>query len=336
MTGTSQHIRWGIIGTGGIAHQFTRDLIGTGHTVTAVASRAPERAAAFATEFGIADAFGSYEQLVESPTVDAVYVATPHSRHAADAMLALNAGKAVLVEKSFTQNRRQAEQIATAASNANVFVMEAMWTRFLPHMTALRQIVRSGRIGDVQTVIADHNQTLPTDPSHRLQNPHLAGGTLLDLGVYPLSFAIDLLGLPDTVMASGTLTKTGVDRQTAVVMSHPGGARSLTQSALDQPGPNVATVIGSDGYIVVDAVWYTPTSFTVYDTNHRVVERFEQPVPLRGMQFQADEVEHCLASGALSSDIMPLAQSVDIMGVMDAVRAQVGVVLPGDETDTIL
>lgn len=323
-------IRWGIIGTGGIATEFVRDILGTGHQVTAVASRTHAKARVFADAWGIPAAYGSYEQLVAAPDVDVVYVATPHSRHHDDALLAVAAGKSVLVEKSFTQNAAQARAVAEAAASTGVFVMEAMWTRFLPHMVALRGLIADGAIGEVRTVIADHNQVLSTDPLNRILNPELAGGALLDLGIYPLSFAIDLLGLPTHIQASGTLTHTGVDRQTAVVLSHPGGAQSLTQSALDQPGPNTATVIGSDGYIVIDRVWYTPTSFTVFNREHEAIHRFEQAVPLRGMQFQADEVERCVTAGVASSEIMPLEQSVAIMEVQDEIRRQLGVTLPGD------
>ncbi len=328
---TAMHeVRWGIIGTGGIATAFVTDLLGTGHTVTAVASRSAEKASAFAATHGIPTSFGSYEELAASADVDAVYVATPHSRHRDDAMLAIQAGKAVLVEKAFTQNGRQARELADAAEAKGVFAMEAMWTRFLPHMRALRQRILDGAIGEVRTVIADHNQLLSTDPKHRIRNPELAGGALLDLGIYPLSFAVDVLGLPTAIRAVGTMTDTGVDRQTSVVMSHPGAALSLTQSALDQPGPNTALVIGSTGYIEIDAVWYTPTSFTVFDTERHVVERFEQATEYRGMQFQADEVERCIAAGITSSDIMPLRESVAIMEALDEVRAQLGFVLPGD------
>lgn len=169
-------LRWGILATGGIARSFTQDLLDAGHTVAAVGSRAPGAAQAFATEFGIPRAHGSYEQLAADPEVDVIYVATPHPMHLDAALLAIAAGKHVLVEKPFTLTAAQATRIAAAAATAGVVAMEAMWTRFLPHMVQLRALIAAGAIGDVRTVIADHTQALPTDPSHRLQNPELGGG----------------------------------------------------------------------------------------------------------------------------------------------------------------
>lgn len=331
MTRSESPIRWGIVGTGGIAHQFARDLLTTGHTVTAVASRRAETAAAFAAEFGLAHHHAGYEGLVADEKVDVVYVATPHSRHAADALLALSAGKHVLVEKAFTQNARQARDVADTAAQSGLFAMEAMWTRFLPHMRELRARLADGAIGEVQTVIADHNQVLSTDPTSRLRDPRLAGGALLDLGIYPLSFAVDLLGIPTSVQASGTMTSTRVDRQTAVLTAHANGAQAFSQCALDQPGTNTATVIGSEGYIVIDRTWYAPTSFTQFNADAEPVYRYDDRPPARGMQFQADEVERCIALGATSSRLMPVEESVALMGLLDEVRAQLGFALPGDE-----
>lgn len=330
MPNTHPALRWGILGTGGIAHTFAKDLLATGHEVSAIASRTRERATAAAAELGIPASFASYRDLVASDDVDVVYIATPHSRHAEDALLALDHGKPVLVEKAFTQNAAQAERIVSAARDAGLFAMEAMWTRFLPHMTELRRLVRSGGLGEVRTVQADHNQVLSTDPRSRLRNPDLAGGALLDLGIYPISFAADLLGLPTEVHATGDLTDLGVDRQVSVVCRHPHGATSLSQCALDQPGPNTATVIGSEGYVVIDAVWYQQTRFARYDASHRLVETFERRVPSRGMQLEATEAERCIRDGLLESPLVPLDESIAIMRVLDAIRAQIGVRYPGE------
>lgn len=325
---TTTGLRWGILATGGIARSFARDLLGAGHTVTAVGSRAPGAAAAFATEFGIPNAHGSYENLVADPEVDVVYVATPHPMHADGALLAIAAGKHVLVEKPFTLNAAEATRIADAAVAAGVVAMEAMWTRFLPHMVQLRTLLADGAIGDVRAVNADHTRSLPTDPSHRLQNPDLGGGALLDLGIYPVSFAIDVLGMPTAVQAHATMTATGVDQQTAMIFAHEGGTQSVLHCALDTEGPNRAVVIGTHGAIELDRVWYTPTAMTRYDREWTVVERIERAVPGRGMQFQAAELERRVAGAEASS--LPLDESVAIMQVLDRIRAIIGLRYPGE------
>ena len=193
----TDHLRWGILGTGWIARQMTSDLAINGSTVTAVGSRTQEKADAYAAEFGIPPAHGSYEALVADPEVDVIYVATPHPSHVADATLALNAGKHVLLEKPYTINAAEARVVADLASERGLVVLEAMWTRWMPHMIRLREIIAAGTLGDVRTVIVDHNQKLSQDPAHRLQDPALGGGALLDLGIYPVSFAWDVFGAPD-------------------------------------------------------------------------------------------------------------------------------------------
>ncbi len=321
-------LRWGILATGGIARSFTQDLLDAGHTVAAVGSRAPGAAQAFATEFGIPRAHGSYEQLAADPDVDVIYVATPHPMHLDAALLAIAAGKHVLVEKPFTLTAAQATRIAAAAATAGVVAMEAMWTRFLPHMVQLRALIAAGAIGDVRTVIADHTQALPTDPSHRLQNPELGGGALLDLGIYPVSFAVDVLGLPTAMQAHASMTPTGVDRQTAMILEHEGGRQSVLHCALDTAGSNRAIVIGTQGAIELDRVWYTPTALTRYDRDWQVVERFEPEVSGRGMQFQAAELERRVSGERPSS--LPIDESVAIMGVLDRVRSLIGLRYPGE------
>lgn len=321
-------LRWGILATGNIAHSFAADLTAAGITITAVGSRSTVTAQQFATRFGIPSAHGSYEALVADPTVDVVYVATPHPMHHAAALLAIEAGKHVLVEKSFTVNRAQAVEIAEHAAAAGVVAMEAMWTRFLPHMVRLRELVAAGELGDVRTVIADHTQLLPTDPKHRLQNPELGGGALLDLGIYPVSFAVDILGLPTTVQAHASMTATGVDRQTAMIFSDDDGRQALLSCALDTAGPNRAAVIGTRGAVELDRVWYTPTRMTRYDSDWSVAEVIDLPVSTRGMHFQALELEARVAGHPAST--LPIDESVAIMGVLDQVRSIIGLRYPGE------
>ncbi len=308
---------------------MTGDLLLAGHTVTAVGSRRPEASQAFAAEFGIANAHGSYEALVADPEVDVVYVATPHSHHAANAILAIEAGKHVLVEKAFTLTQAEAQRVADAAEQAGVVVMEAMWTRFLPHMVRLREILASGILGEVRTVLADHTQALPTNPEHRLQNPELGGGALLDLGIYPVAFAVDVLGMPQGVHAHAALTPTGVDRQTAMILDYADGRQAVLHTALDTAGPNRAAVIGTEGSIEIDRTFYVPTSFTVRDRDWNEIERFESDVEGRGMQFQAAEMERRIAGEAASS--LPLDETVAIMSLLDEVRRQIGVRYAADD-----
>jgi predicted dehydrogenase len=327
----TEHLRWGILATGGIAGTFVRDLQVIGAPVTAVGSRDVGRARAFAGEHGIPHAHGSYEELVADPDVDVIYVATPHPAHAAGALLALDAGKHVLVEKPFTVTAAEAQAVEDRAREKGLIALEAMWTRWLPHMIRVRELVRSGAIGEPRTLIADHGQKVPTDPHHRMQDPALGGGALLDLGIYPISFAWDLFGAPDRVLALAEPTATDVDRQTSVVLGFPGGRHALLHQELYARGPNRAVVIGTEGRIEIDPVWYSPTSFAVYDSANRVIERYESHIGAgRGMQFQALELERLVAEGHGPDDALPPAESVAIMGTLDEIRRQIGLRYPGE------
>jgi predicted dehydrogenase len=323
-------LRWGILGTGGIARQFTQDLLLTGHTVAAVGSRTRESAERFATSFGIAAAHPSYQDLVTDATVDLVYVATPHPWHYPHAALALDAGRHVLVEKPFTLNAEQARQLVLQAADRGLLVLEAMWTRWLPHMVRLREILAAGTIGDLRSMTADHTQLLPSDPGHRLNALELGGGALLDLGVYPVSFASQLFGSPQRVQAVGTLRDTGADAQVATMFHYPGGQIATTYSASTSPGPNVAVVVGTRGRIELDRVWYMATGLRVYDAAGNLTEDFHPAIQGRGMQYQADEAERLVDAGRIASDILPPEETVAIMATLDEIRAQIGVRYPGE------
>lgn len=330
MAESTAPIRWGILGTGWIAHMQTRDLLANGFTVTAVGSRSQESADRFAAEFGIATAHPTYEQLVEDPNVDIVYVSTPHIFHAENALLALRAGKHVLVEKAFTINAREARDVVDVAAASGLVALEAMWTRWLPHMVRIREIIAAGTLGEIRTVLADHNQNLPKDPKHRINNPDLAGGALLDLGIYPVSFAFDILGQPTSIFATAAKTTTGVDRQTAIVFSYADGQQAVLHAALDTLGPNTAVIIGTEGRIEIESVWYTPVGFTVFDSENEVIERYESDVTNRGMQYQAWEAERLIASGSTAGTILPPAQTVQIVEALDEIRRQIDLVYPGE------
>jgi predicted dehydrogenase len=320
---------WGILATGWIAELFAQDLIDAGLKIAAVGSRAEGKAKAFAERFNIAKAHGSYEALAANPEVDIVYVATPHPHHAQAALLALEAGKHVLVEKPFTLNAREARVIVDLAREKNLVVLEAMWTRFLPHMRRIHEIIDAGTLGELRSLSAEHRQFLPTDPAHRLNALELGGGALLDLGIYPISFAFDILGAPKSVDAIARFQATGADALVATVMEHPGGAISTTVSTLDSAGPNVAVVYGTKARIEIATVWYVPTSFKVIDHNGRILEQFDEKVTGRGMQYQAFEME-ALAQSGRWSERMPPEQSVEIMQTLDTIRQKIGLVYPGE------
>lgn len=326
----TESLRWGILGTGYIAEMFVSDILANGFTVAAVGSRSQESADGFAERFGIATAHASYEQLAADPGVDIIYVATPHPMHAENTALAIDGGKHVLVEKPFTLNAAEAERLVDLAAEKNIVVLEAMWTRWLPHMVRLREIIAAGTIGDVRTVIADHNQKLPSDPKHRINNPDLGGGALLDLGIYPVSFAWDILGEPTTVNAISSPTATGVDRQTAILLGYADGQQAVLHTALDTAGPNAASVIGTDGWVALKGTFYAPTSFTVYSSAGDVVEEFDGAVSERGMQFQAWEAERLVAAGITAGEVLPPSQSVAIMRTLDEIRRQIGLAYPGE------
>jgi predicted dehydrogenase len=324
-------LRWGILATGGIAHAFTGDLVKNGFTVQAVGSRSQASADAFAAEFGIPTAHPSYDALVADPEVDIIYVSTPHPFHAANAALALEAGKHVLVEKPITLNAGEARALAALAESKNLLLLEAMWTRFLPHMARIRELIALGTLGEVRSLIADHTQDLPDDPSHRINSLALGGGALLDLGIYPVSFASALFGRPETILATATFKDTGADAQVATIFRYAGGQIASLISASDTKGPNTASILGTAGRIDIDEVWYSPTSFRVYNSANEVIEAYDTPEFVgRGMHYQAAEAERLVAAGLITSELLTTAESVQIMETIDAIRAQIGLVYDGD------
>lgn len=327
---SSPGLRWGILGPGGIAHAFTRDLRTAGRDVVAVGSRSAESAQAFAAEYDIPHAHGSYDELVADPDVDIIYIATPHPFHAEQAILALEAGKHVLVEKPFTLNAAEAARVRDVAAERGLLAMEAMWTRYLPHMVRIRELVAEGALGDVRAVFADHTQKLPTDPTHRLNDLALGGGALLDLGIYPVSFAWDILGAPTAISAHARLGDTGADIEVATIFTHASGALSTTLSAARSAGPNTASIVGTEARIDIDSVWYNATSFRLVAPDGAVLESFESAVEGRGMQYQALAAERFVAAGVTDSDILPIDETVAIMATLDEIRRIVGVVYPGD------
>lgn len=315
-------LRWGILGTGGIATAFVSDLrLTDSGVVDAVGSRSQGSADRFADEFGIERRHSSYESFVADPDVDVVYVATPHPMHRDNALLALSAEKPVLVEKPFAMNATEATEIVTAARERGLFAMEAMWTRFLPHVAVIRDWLAQGALGELVSVIADHGQWFAEDPSFRLFAPELGGGALLDLGVYPVSFASMILGTPDRIVSISEPAFTGVDAQTSMLFGYEGGAQAVLTCTLRAKSPTRASIVGTDAMIEIDGDFYAPTAVTLVPRQGeptRVVSTHQG----RGLRHQVDEVARCLAAGALESPLMPLDETISIMQTMDTVLAQ--------------
>jgi predicted dehydrogenase len=315
-------VRWGVIGTGGISQTFASDLeLTDSGSVVAVGSRRQESADGFGERFGVPNRYASYEALVADPAVDVVYVGTPHPMHHPDALLALRAGKHVLLEKPFTMNAAEAEELVAVARAEGLFLMEAMWTRFLPHILEIRRLLADGALGEIVTVSADHGQWFAEDPAFRLFAPELGGGALLDLGIYPVSFASMVLGAPARVMAMSDPAFTGVDAQTSILLGYEGGAHAVLNCELRAKSPTRAAIVGTDARIEIEGDFYAPVSYTLISRDGEE-QRFESPPESRkGLRCEADEVARCLAEGLLESPGMPLDETVAIMRTMDAVRA---------------
>jgi predicted dehydrogenase len=335
----SDCVRWGILGTGGIARAFARDLPRLGDAVVAaVGSRSQEGADAFAAfldeETGTRDVrrHASYEDLVADQEVDVVYVATPHPGHHAAAALALSAGKPVLVEKPFTINAAEAEDLVSRARVANVPLLEAMWTRFLPHMAFVRDVLAAGTLGDVVTLVVDHGQWFPPDPHHRLLDPALGGGALLDLGVYPVSFASSVLGEPERITARSKPAFTGVDGTTSMIFEYASGAHALLTTTLSGRTVNAAAVNGTEARIEIDATWWAPSVVRVVSRDGTVLERYDSPPEGHGLRFEAAEMGRLIREGRLESPILPLDETLAVMRTMDEVRRQIGLRYAADET----
>jgi predicted dehydrogenase len=328
-------LRWGILATGGIAGAFASDLRTAGLDLVAVGSRSQESADAFAARFDIAHAHPSYEALVADPDVDIIYISTPHPMHHDNARLALEAGKHVLVEKPFMLTHAEAADVQRLATEKGLLAMEAMWTRYLPHMIRAREIIAAGTLGEIRSVTADHTQLLPSDPTHRLNALELGGGALLDLAIYPLSFIWDVLGAPTSIQAVARLIETGADAEVATVMTHAGGAISTSLSSSRTAGPNTAAVLGTKARIEIERFFWSPSVLRVIDPEGTVLEEFDgrlhDDAGGRGMQYEALAAERLVRDGILGGDILPLDDSVAIMGMLDEIRRQIGVRYPSEE-----
>jgi predicted dehydrogenase len=321
----TSEIRWGIVGPGRIAENVLPDFAHVeGARVAAVASRSAERAADFAARHGIPRAHGSYAEILADPEVDVLYLATPHAQHAAVALGAIAAGKALLVEKAFTATPEGTAEVVTAARAAGVFVMEAMWTRFQPAVVAMRELVADGAIGEIRSVQADLGVARDYDPADRLFALELGGGALLDLGVYVVSFAQMLLGTPDSVTVTGSTFPTGVDAEAALLLGYADGRSATLTTSLRYPTPGAARVSGTAGWIDVQPRFHHPD--TIVLSRHGAEPETITRAPLgTGYSHELVEVTECLRASRTESSVMPLADTQAVQDVLGRAARALGV-----------
>ena len=316
-------LRWGILGTGWIADRFVQSLhVSTKQVVQAVGSRSRASAERAADAFGAHTAYDSYAGLVADPSVDVVYVATPHNFHLPHALLAIEAGKHVLIEKPVGLDAGEARAIDAAARAAGVFCMEAMWSLFLPKFDVIAQLLDDGVLGPVHTVLADMGESF--ESSHRIFDAALAGGPLLDLGTYPTTFATWVLGAPLSVTAKGTAASNGINGQVGAVLSTPDSLAQLHFTILGET-PTTAAISGSEGVLEIDRIFYRPGPFTLRDATGRGTLRWEEPlIDHAGLHFEAAEVARRIQAGETGSPIRPMNRTIETLEVMDRIREAVG------------
>ena len=322
--------RWGILGTGRIAGKFAEGLAKLEDAdLAAVGSRSAAAAETFGERYDVPRRHASYAALADDPDVDVIYVATPHTYHKENSLLCLQAGKAVLCEKPFTINAREAEEIVTYAREHGLFLMEAMWTRFLPHIDKLRQLLAGGAIGEVRMIKADFIFRTDVDEESRLFDPALGGGALLDVGIYPVSLAAMIFGAPSRIASLADLGATGVDEQAAIVLGYDDGQLAVLTAAIRTAGPHEALILGTEGSIRLHEPWWRPTQMTLA-RNGQPDELIDEPAVGNGYNYEAAEVMRCLREGRTESDVISLDESLSIMRTLDAIRAQWGLRYPGE------
>jgi len=320
-------VRWGILSAGRMAGRFAVDLRKTpGTEIVAVAARSVQRAEAFALKHRIPRAHGSYEALAKDPDIDVIYVATTHNFHKSHTLLCLENGKHVLCEKPFALNAIEARQMIACAGEKRLFLMEAMWSRFNPAYKRAMQWIKEGLIGEVRMLSADLGFRATWEPEHRLFNPGLAGGSILDVGVYPIALASHLFGSrPAEIQAAASLGATGVDEQAGIMLQYPQGQLALLSSAIQTRTPHNAFIMGTRGMIWMPMFWRARLAVLWRS------RKFPRIVWGRvGYQYEAAEVNQCIREGKVESPTVTLAESLALMETMDQIREKIGLQYPGE------
>jgi len=325
---TDKKFKWGLIGPGRIAHQFAQGLaVIKNAALYAVASTNPERGQAFANQYGGAKVYNSYESMVNDPEVDAVYIATPHPFHYENIKLCLEAGKPVLCEKPLTVNAAETRELIELARAKKVFLLEALWTRFLPVYAPVRTWLDQGLIGEIKLMVGTFGFAAPVDESDRWQNPELAGGTLLDMGIYPIAVSQWVMGRqPSSFASMAKLSKTGVDEMTAVLLQYDNGAISQFHSSFLSNNVNDFYIYGAEGYIRLHANFWAATKASMVTNNQEIT--ITRPLRGGGFEYQTEEAMRCIRACLLESPGMPHAETLANMELMDAIRADIGVKYP--------
>ena len=326
-------VRWGILGTGRIARAFAEGLrhVSNGK-LEAIASRTMESARRFGDEWNVPRAFESYQALAESDEVDAVYVATPHTGHAEYSILCLKNGKAVLCEKPFAVNASQVAAMIEQARQSKILLMEGMWSRFPPLMDEIRSLLASGRLGEIRTLQADFGfKPASRDPDGRLLNPDLAGGSMLDVGIYPISLSFMVMGCPESFVSEWNKGATGVDEQASYVFKYANGSMALLHSSLESETGQEAFISGTEGNLRIHKQCWKPQKMTIFHPQSGVSESVEMPFEGNGFNYEAESFGNLLLEGELESPIMPLEESLRIMRLMDEIRSAWGLRYPMED-----
>lgn len=325
-------INWGILGAGNIARKFAAGLQAvTGSELLAISSRSIEKAQEFAKEFNIPKAYGSYEEMVKDPGIDVVYIATPHTFHKPHTLLCLNNGKAVLCEKPFGVNAGEVEEMVQCARKKRLFLMEAMWTRFLPVMYKVREWIANGAIGEVRILTADFGFRTSINAEWRLFNMKLGGGALLDVGVYPVSLASMIFGgAPEKITGMANIGETGVDEQAAMIFGYRNGELAVLHTAIRTNTFHEARIMGTKGSITIPYFWRATSATLITDGGNK--ETVEIPFDANGYCYEAREVERCLKEGKLQSDLMTWDESISVLRTMDKLREQWGLKYPFEKS----
>lgn len=319
-------IRWGILGSGWIAEKFIESVRAhTNQEIVAVGSRTKDRAESFAARMGLKKAYGDYETLVAARDLDVIYVATPHNLHHEGVTLALSAGKHVFVEKPIALNRAQAVDLVTLARREKRFLAEALWTFYLPKFDVLRQLLQSKAIGEIKSVNTDYGEHFTRD--HRIFNPKLAGGPLLDLGSYPASLLTEILGVPERVVGVGQVDPSGVNGQLSAILTDADGNQGTLSTTLYGITPTNAVIVGTEGTIRFDGPFNMPGPFEVLSADGSQTLRYEEPSGrhFEGMHYEAAEVARRITAGDLETPYRPLDASIDTMMTLDMIRRCIGI-----------